>query len=73
MVVSQNRSDFSKLLEKFQARLLMYHEIDLEEKKNGEENGEKGEKGEKDKRRIFDYDKGNYWTYNQIWFYYYDG
>ncbi|CAG8443198.1 12265_t:CDS:2 [Funneliformis mosseae] len=49
---SQNRSDLAKLLEKFQAGLLMYHGVDLNEK--GEE---KKEDDEKDRYRIHEHDK----------------
>ncbi|CAG8443452.1 10935_t:CDS:2 [Funneliformis caledonium] len=52
VATSQNRSDLAKLLEKFQAGLLMYHGVDLNEK--GEE---KKEDDEKDRYRIHEHDK----------------
>ncbi|CAI2164032.1 20328_t:CDS:2 [Funneliformis geosporum] len=51
VATSQNRSDLAKLLEKFQAGLLMYHEVDLNEKEENKENVAK------DRYRIHEHDK----------------
>jgi len=50
VATSQNRNDLAKLLEKFKAGLLIYHEVDLDE-------NEESDDVEKDRYRI--YDKGN--------------
>ncbi|RIA90680.1 Archaeal ATPase-domain-containing protein [Glomus cerebriforme] len=52
----QNRNDFAKLMKSFQSGLLMYHETDLDEKKERDEEDER-QINKKDKHRIFDYEK----------------